>query len=77
MKVSARFICRSVTHTEATRSVEFGAIWTGHPEDNDYSKATPYAEMKMQITNDAVFSAFAPGEVYDILITPHADEKPE
>lgn len=77
MKVSARFVCRSVMHTESMRTVELGAIWTGHPEDNGYSKATPYAEMKMNVTNEAVFSAFVPGEVYDIIITPHADEKPE
>ncbi len=54
--------------------VEFTAIWTGHPEDNSYSEATPSGSLKMHISNPAVIGFFKSGEVYDLAITHHSKE---
>ncbi len=80
MKVTARFVCASVTDfggygkgedRTVNLQIKMNAIWTGHPEDNNYSKATPNGDLTMQISNPALDGHFKPGDVYDITIVRH------
>lgn len=84
MKVcTARFVCQYVTDMGDTDygdggqcNLEVGlrAVWNGHPDDNNYSKATPNGDMKMTITNPALKDFFKPQHTYDLVITDHADK---
>lgn len=40
------------------------------PEDNTFSKYTPFANMTMNITNESLFGAFEDGKAYYFDITP-------
>lgn len=54
-----------------TQQVCLKPIWTGHPEDNNFSQATPDGELHLTVTNEHIHGTFKPGEVYDLDIRPH------
>jgi len=70
MIVKAKFHCEQVTRTEWGAEVpKFRAVYTGTPEDNSYSQATPSASMELTVTNPAVHGFFVPGKEYYLQIT--------
>ena len=71
MKVTARFVCSTVTVSTWGETVKMNAIWSGHPDDNNYAEATPSGDFEMCVTNKALYGHFKPGEVYDFTITKH------
>jgi hypothetical protein len=71
MNITARMVCQSVTLFPSSEVITMRAIWSGHPEDNNYSSATPNGTFEITVSNEAIFGAFKPGSVYNFLITPH------
>jgi hypothetical protein len=71
MIVNARFVCQTVTSNGYDEKINMHSIWTGHPEDNSYSEATPNGSFEIYVTNKALHGHFQPGEVYDFKITHH------
>lgn len=69
--VKARFVCQSVLNMGSQIQPKLVPIWTGHPDDNSYSKATPGGAMELWVSNPNVFDFFEPETVYDIVISKH------
>lgn len=72
MQVTKKAEC-SYGHQQVSGvEVELHAVYSSDPGDPNYSysQATPSAEIKMQITNPAVFNAFQTGRRYFITFTP-------
>lgn len=44
--------------------------YTGSPEDNSFSAATPSGEVKLTITNPELIGTFQEGAIYEVLFTP-------
>ena len=71
-KVNCRFICESVKDFGHNfKEVTLLAIWTGHPDDNSYSQATPSGKLVFSVTNPDFMDTFVPTKTYDIVITEH------
>lgn len=77
MKVRAKFRCGSVSFygpvdDNAQRQYTFSAIYDRDtPEDQRFSAATPWGELKINVNNPAV--VFEPGQVYYLDLTPVED----
>lgn len=66
MTVRGKFKVQSVTTFDSATpyaQVKLAAQYSGTPEDNSYSKATPTAELTMTITVPEVIDFFKPGAV--------------
>jgi hypothetical protein len=64
MKVKAKFKCASVTENEYNKTVQLNAIYGTEGENADFTKATPWGELKMNIDKEVPASDFfKPGEV--------------
>lgn len=69
-QLRAKFHCEQTTKTEYGQEVaKFRAVYTGTPEDNTYSAATPNASLEMTVSNPAAFGFFHPGKQYYLDIT--------
>lgn len=70
MATRAKFVCKSVTNFGGTSGqVELSAVYAlpheGPPtEDDRFTKATPWGELKMAIDNPDASCQFTPGEYY-------------
>jgi len=60
----AKLTVQSVKLMTYGEELEFSAIYTGSPEDNNYSEATPTASAKLMITNKALHGKFKPGQQF-------------
>lgn len=70
-KMRAKLRIHSVTqHEGGSETLELGAVASGTPEDNTYSKYTPSANLKMSITNPALAGQFKPGQTFYVDFTP-------
>lgn len=49
--------------------VELEAVYSGSPEDNTYSEATPSAKIEMNITNSAAIDKLQLGKSYYVDFT--------
>lgn len=88
MSVKARMLCQTVNdHRQGIgspdvpgekygESIRLSAVYSTDigSLNYTYSKYTPYAEVTMSITNDAVFGFFVPGRCYDITFEPTPEE---
>ena len=75
MNVRGKFKVESVTHHAtapgtAYAEVKMSAVYTGTPEDNTYSKATPSAQLSMYVTVPEVVDTFKPGMFFYADFTP-------
>lgn len=62
--IKAKFQCLSVTRFHSSEVVEFKAVTSENESNKSWSKWTPAGELKMTITNPAIFSHFEPGVNY-------------
>lgn len=72
----AKFACDYVKQFTTYSEVQLSARYSDSPEDNQFSDATPYGEIKMGITAPAAQDWFTPGGTYYLDFTP-ADAKAE
>lgn len=65
-RVKAKFRCQSVTDFGHQKQVAMGAVYGKEGENADFSKATPYAELKMNIDSETPAADFfkPQGEYY-------------
>jgi len=73
--VTCRFVCDSRTELRHGEKVNLQAIWSGHPENNNYSQATPQGSFEIYINNPKVYGFFKPNGVYDFEIREHGVAK--
>lgn len=68
----AKLQIESVTKTAYAEHLKFHAVYGGdtNSEDNTFSKATPSASLEMQITNEALYGQFKPGQKFYLDFTP-------
>lgn len=70
MIVKAKFRCNSIVDTKmqggyTERQVQLSAVTSKDGDNADYSKYTPYGEIKMNISEDtAAYNHFQPGKDY-------------
>lgn len=57
-KVKAKFRCQSVTDFGNQKQANFTAIYGNTGENADFTKVTPYGELKINIESDAPASTF-------------------
>ena len=78
MNTRAKMVCTSVTDStngsttapeKHGEQVTFTAQYTGSPEDNTYSAATPSASMTMLVSNPELYGKFVEGKAYYFDIT--------
>lgn len=91
MRITARFVCNTVTQAGQAANDQLGAV-TGEvyseqitmtavysAGENDpnrsYSQSTPNAKLEMTITNRDAFGAFKPGHIYDLVFDEHVRER--
>lgn len=60
--MQAMLTVQSVKLMTYGEELEFNATYTGTPEDNNYSEATPTASAKLMITNKKLLGQFKPGQ---------------
>ena len=62
----AKFYVNSVTDFEGgTKQAQLRAVYDdGHPENNQFAKATPGGELSISIDNPAAQDFFVPGQAY-------------
>ena len=76
IQTNCRFVCESVTDFGNNhQQVNMRAIWTGHPDDNNYSQATPSGNITLTVTNPYLVGNYKPGKTYNVVITEY--EEPE
>lgn len=63
-KVRGKFTCTKNVPTEYGNEVSFWSLYSNNPEDNSYSKATPYGQITMSVTSDPAKEFFIPGQAY-------------
>lgn len=78
-KVRAKLTCMSVEETtdgatspkKTGEYIKFQAVYDSNnsPEDNNFSKYTPFAEYSMSVTNPNVYGFFVSGKAYYFDIT--------
>ena len=75
MQVTKKAECNYGRTELAAIEVEMHAVYSNDKSDPNfsYSQATPSAEVKMQITNSAVFDVFKTGKKYLVTFTPVED----
>jgi hypothetical protein len=72
----AKFICMAVTATAAGtkkyKEAKLNAVYSNTPEDQQFSEATPSAQLTINISNqeDEVQNFFEPGKNYYLDFTP-------
>lgn len=64
ISMQAKLTVQSVKLMSYGEELEFSAIYSGTPEDNNYSEATPTASAKLMITNKALHNTFKPGQQF-------------
>ena len=65
MAVKAKFRCSSVTNFEHSKQIAMNAVYGTGGENADFTKATPWGELKMNIDSDVpAADQFKPGEDY-------------
>lgn len=91
MRITARFVCNTVTQNGQAGNDQLGAVtgetsfeqiamtavYSSSADDPNraYSQATPNAKLEMTITNRNAFGAFKPGHIYDLVFDEHVREK--
>ena len=75
MNVRAKFKCESVTTYEGAEDgsschVEITLRAVGGPDNEQWSKWTPYGEIKMTVTNPVAAAAFRPGSEHFLDFSP-------
>ena len=76
MTVRGKFKVDSVTNHATSgpdyvyAEIKMSAVYTGTPEDNSYSKATPTASLTMAVTVPEVVELFKPGTFFYADFTP-------
>ncbi len=60
----AKLTVQSVKLLTYGEELEFSAVYTGTPEDNSYSEATPTASAKLMVTNKNLLGKFKPGQSF-------------
>lgn len=51
-KLKAKFQCESITDFGLTKQVSLRAVSSGSEENKDFSKYTPFGELKMSVDSD-------------------------
>lgn len=77
-RIRCKFQIRSVTPVEGGEgvTVEAAAVWDGSPENREFSKYTPWGDLKFGVDNPAALPAFleggelAPGREFFLDLTP-------
>lgn len=66
MSTRAKFSCQSVTDHGTSKEVNLNAVYGGdkNEEDNQFALSTPSGNLKMWISNPAVFDFFKPRKSY-------------
>ena len=63
--VKAKFQCIAVTDFGGQKQAQLQAVYSGSGENEDFAKATPYGELKINIDMDVPASNFfKPGKSY-------------
>lgn len=76
MNVRAKFKCEEIKHNfepkpdDVSANITFRAVYGDGKENKDWSKYTPWGELKMGITNPAAIAAFEQGKEYYLDFTP-------
>lgn len=65
----AKLKVQEVTDNGYSDKVRFSAVYGGSAENNSYSKATPTADLTMQIDNPALKGVLKPGEEFYVDFT--------
>ena len=68
MSVRCKFECQSVNKDSG--QVILFAVHSGSPENEDFFKWTPSAEVRLQTVNERALEAFKPGQQYYVDFTP-------
>ena len=71
MSVVAKFKCTRISHNESYTEVVLGPVYSSDPTSENYSWsiATPWGEIKMNITNPDAYNQFELGKSYIINFT--------
>lgn len=75
-RVRAKFRCNSIEDFGTNKCIKLTAIYGKEGENADYSKYTPFGELKINIDNETRASTFfVPGRNYylDFTDAPHND----
>lgn len=70
MKMRAKLTVQEVTDNGYSDRVKFTAQYSQTPEDNSYAKATPSADLSMQIDNPSLRGQLKPGQKFYVDFTP-------
>jgi hypothetical protein len=81
MTVIAKMICNDIEDFGYSKRLSFGCVYEqsgeGTPEDQRFTKATPWGEAKMTVDNPAAVEQFSKGEPYYVLFVPAKDGVPQ
>jgi hypothetical protein len=65
MSVKAKFRCNAVTDYGGQKQAQMSAVYSTVGENKDFTDATPYGELKINIQSDRPASEyFKPGKYY-------------
>lgn len=69
--ITARLVVDKVTKQTGQETVELRAVYSDDKNSANYSfsKYTPVANFSMLVTNEAIFGAFEPGDVFELGFT--------
>lgn len=61
-----KFRLDKIVKSTYSEEFEFNAVYggTSNKEDNTYSEATPSGQIKMTVTNKALWGKFSPGQTF-------------
>lgn len=66
MATRCKFVCNSVEDFGGSKKVHLNVVYApdANGEDANFTKATPWGELKMSIDNPAASTQFVPGKYY-------------
>ena len=72
MRTRAKMNCLSVEDFGQTKQVKMSVVYApdANGEDANFTKATPWGELKMSIDNPAASCQFVPGKAYYVDFSP-------
>ena len=70
----AKFYCDSVEDDDYGQNVKLSAVYSGTPEDNQFSEATPAGELTMTISNENAKGFLKVGKKYYLDFSEAPDE---
>jgi hypothetical protein len=64
MTVRAKMEVTSITKWKGQDQVKFNCVYTGTPEDNTFSQATPAGNAELTVSNPSLLGFFQPGDKF-------------